>query len=737
MLLTPFGVSNIPPPLCHLRIELDQVPRYFLIAEQSDAIFLQIFFAKEAVYLQINPSDWSWKFIEDATIDFDSSSADAVSKYGYKHYKEANELKFSLNSGSNLLVNKDLICKYCTSFITTPESVIFTTRDLKLYFWPLEEIKKSNTFEELMSRSSEDAVRFIEKGAEIVTYNGKECSLILQMPRGNLEVIYPRPFIFSRIRELLGKLDYREAYMTMRRHRIDLNVLVDWNPAVFMSTLKSFVEQVNEPSHLNLFVSGLCAENIAHQKYSFIKHEYNFKDGKVNTVCNALLALLDNTKHYETLLTCYAFMNPPNLRNVLAIIISFKDNSVIAEKAIKYALFLISPEKLYNEALSMYNLPLALSLAKRSATMNPQDYQPFLNKMAAIPVLEQQLQICEYLKNYKESIRVMLKMYDNCESDRSEFEKRIVDYIVDRKLFKEGIEICSGKIRNNILVEYAESLTSDSSIKALLLAKETEKAKKSVTKDNWRLLFRNLNVDELFQLKSESIEIATHVGDIETATNLALEEEKYSWALRHSQGDISAGLEAAATGLLLRIVENWEELKSKFDRLLPLQSKFIEDPISFILASVGVNSPATDNETASQMSFVSRQSALSSASRRSKKKQERNKLKDKPGSPFEREFLHNSIITAINNVKKLSEPVFDLKEALELNDSLEIAKRLSHKWNDVAYGLKGLQDKYESLLQHQFTKQSEDVLEVRALLEDYVKMRIEFPELNKLTSDFY
>ena len=736
LLLTPFAVTNIPPPLCHFKVEFDKVPKYFLIFEQVETILLQVSFEEELVYVRINPSDWSWKIIEKPPDEFDSSSVETLVGNDCNHCDKVAGMEFFLNSGNDLFANGDLIYKGCTSFITTPEFVIFTNLEQKLYFWLLDEVKKSNTFEELKNKSTEDTVRSVEKGAEIVAFNGNECSLVLQMPRGNLEFIYPRPFIFNRIRELLGKLDYRLAYNTMRRHRIDLNTFVDWNPAVFISTLKNFVEQVNESSYLNLFITELREGNLAHQKYSFAKHEYNFKDGKVNTVCNAISVLLDNTKHYESLIACYACMNPPNIRKVLEIIVSFKDTAVI-EHVINYASFLVKLEKLYDEALSIYNLSLALSLAKRSSNMNPQDYLPFLNKMASLPVLEQQFQICEYLKNHKESIRVLLKMYDSCEPDKSDLMNRIVEYIVERKLFKEGIEICSGKIRDTILVEYAKSLSINSSVKSLLLAKEFEKAKKLITKDNWRLLYRELSKDELLPLKNESIEIAAQLEDIETAVSLALKEEKYTWALRHSQGDISTELKAATTDMLLRISDNWEELKSKFDRLLPLQTKFIADPISFISASMGINPSPSDNETASQMSFVSRQSALSSSSKRSKKKQERNKLKDKPGSPFEREFLHHTITNAINNFKDLAEPIFDLKEALELNDSLEMAKQLSQAWEKVLYGLKGYKDKYESLLQRQFTKQSEDVFEVRTLLQDYVKMRIDFPEFQELSSEFY
>ena len=50
---------------------------------------------------------------------------------------------------------------------------------------------------------------------------------------------------------------YRSAFVTCRKHRLDLNILHDLDPARFMASLPSFVEQIPEVDYLNLFVSSL------------------------------------------------------------------------------------------------------------------------------------------------------------------------------------------------------------------------------------------------------------------------------------------------------------------------------------------------------------------------------------------------------------------------------------------------------------------------------------------------
>ena len=45
--------------------------------------------------------------------------------------------------------------------------------------------------------------------------------------------------------------------MTCRKHRIDLNVIVDRDPKLFTERLSSFIEQVHDVDYINLFLTNL------------------------------------------------------------------------------------------------------------------------------------------------------------------------------------------------------------------------------------------------------------------------------------------------------------------------------------------------------------------------------------------------------------------------------------------------------------------------------------------------
>lgn len=86
-------------------------------------------------------------------------------------------------------------------------------------------------------------------------HTGTTC--ILQMPRGNLEAIHPRTLLISKIKSEIDDRNYREVIETMRKHRINMNILFDHNPEAFLNNLADFVKYVQEPNLLNLFLSEL------------------------------------------------------------------------------------------------------------------------------------------------------------------------------------------------------------------------------------------------------------------------------------------------------------------------------------------------------------------------------------------------------------------------------------------------------------------------------------------------
>lgn len=103
----------------------------------------------------------------------------------------------------------------------------------------------------------DERCRSIERGARLITATPTSLSLVMQMPRGNLETIWPRAMVIAGIRKLIEEKDYKRAFLHCRTQRVDMNILYDHAPQQFVSNVELFIDQVKKITYLDLFLSSL------------------------------------------------------------------------------------------------------------------------------------------------------------------------------------------------------------------------------------------------------------------------------------------------------------------------------------------------------------------------------------------------------------------------------------------------------------------------------------------------
>lgn len=104
---------------------------------------------------------------------------------------------------------------------------------------------------------ADERCRNVERGSRLVTAIPTTMAIVLQMPRGNLETIFPRAMVLAGIRHLIDVKDYSRAFSHCRTQRVDLNLLYDHRPAQFLANVGLFLDQVKETSYIDLFLSSL------------------------------------------------------------------------------------------------------------------------------------------------------------------------------------------------------------------------------------------------------------------------------------------------------------------------------------------------------------------------------------------------------------------------------------------------------------------------------------------------
>ncbi|RQM04549.1 hypothetical protein DH86_00004415, partial [Scytalidium sp. 3C] len=102
----------------------------------------------------------------------------------------AGNFAVGLSHNGHLYANSRLLVKNCTSFLVTPAHLIFTTTSHLLKFVHLTNPQDLELPPD--DPENDERCRSIERGARLITATPTSLSLVLQMPRGNLETIWPR-----------------------------------------------------------------------------------------------------------------------------------------------------------------------------------------------------------------------------------------------------------------------------------------------------------------------------------------------------------------------------------------------------------------------------------------------------------------------------------------------------------------------------------------------------------------
>nr|ODO03858.1 elongator complex protein 1 [Cryptococcus depauperatus CBS 7855] len=491
----------------------------------------------------------------------------------------SNKLLFALSPNSKLYMtplaphaHPILISQQpVTSFSTTSSFLVFTTSSHFAHFAPFTILKRLAEGEDLVGHEMKWEERRIERGVRIVVAAESEMSLVLQAMRGNLETIYPRPMVLQVVKRDVLAGAYRRAFLTCRKHRLDLNILYDLDPSNFMDNLDKFVEQVPEVDYLNLFNSR--------------EGNTPFPVNKVNTICDSLRRLIvarGVDKYIETILTTHVCKVPADYEAGLEVLLQLQtDYPEIVENAIKYIIFLSDVNKLYDVALGMYNFQLVLMVAQYSQK-DPKEYLPFLRELRALDKWDQRFRIDDHLERRERALA-------NLKQAGDERFDEAVQYLAKYELYDTAFKLYADEnhhLAANYLYDRREF--TDAAL-PYLLANKPRKALKAYERAHaWRELFTLAKQEDVADL-SEFIERVTdylgsrgrhleaaqvfieYAKDIDSAVDTCCQGTEFSEAYRlvsvHDRKDlieamIHPGLEEAQEAL----VEIFEEMEEQLDK---------------------------------------------------------------------------------------------------------------------------------------------------------------------------
>ncbi|KAI0852097.1 IkappaB kinase complex, IKAP component [Daldinia vernicosa] len=630
-----------------------------------------------------------------------------------------NVIAVGLSRNGHLYANSRLLMKNCTSFLVTPAHLIATTTSHLVKFIHLVDVESLEVPPD--DPEKDERCRSIERGARLVTAMPTNMSIVLQMPRGNLETIYPRAMVVAGIRQLIDAKDYGKAYSYCRTQRVDMNILYDHRPQQFLANVGLFLDQVGDVSYIDLFLSSLRDEDVTQTMYRDTKGVRNQElpevtpseiptgkphdSSKVNTICDAVLSHLQSrkTKDHDTLqniITANVCKVPPAYEDGLLVVATLlQEDEQLAEKAVEHICFLADVNTLYDEALGLYNLDLALLVAQQSQR-DPREYLPFHQNLHLLPDLRRKFAIDDHLGRHEKAL-VHLQT--------SQAHKEAQDYTVKHALYATALKLYRYDQPNLTILTslYATYLESKSRFREAGLTYESLNDYTGATRcyraagaSCWReCLFTAqqqsppLTLDALSDLATtlaealyEAKDYASaaaiyldHLNSLEIAISCLCKGYLFADAMRLAaqRGRPELLTSAVDPGLAESLGSSTEffadckaQLRAQVPRIMDLRRKAAEDPLGFYEGERAGAGDIPDDVSVAASSRISTSASLftrytgkgtgsvgtagtgvSRATSKNRRREEKKRARGRKGTVYEEEYLVNSVRRLVERVE--------------------------------------------------------------------------------------
>jgi len=410
-----------------------------------------------------------------------------------------------------------------------------------------------------------------------------------------------------------------------------------------------------------------------------------------------------------------------------------QDEGRLADKAVEHICFLADVNRLYENALGLYNLELALLVAQQSQK-DPREYLPFMQNLQEMSDLRRRFSIDDYLSRHTKALSHLHTL--------DAFEE-LQTYTQKHSLYKFalGLYRYNPSQHSTLTALYAQHLESKSKFKEAALAFESLPNYPKATScylssgpSQWR--------ETLYCALSQSPPLSgSSIKELATSLYDALIESKDYFSAATVQLDYLSSIDNAvrtfckgyyfadamhlvalksAPSLLESVVdpglgdalasstellaECKAQLLAQVPRIRELRLKAINDPLAFYEGERGGDGEIPDDVSVAASSRVSTNRSLftrytgkgsqgqslgtagsnvSRATSKNRRREERKRARGKKGSVYEEEYLVASVGRLIERVESVRDEVGRLVEGCVRRGMWERARAIEGSLADV------------------------------------------------------
>lgn len=429
---------------------------------------------------------------------------------------------------------------------------------------------------------------------------------------------------------------------------------------------------------------------------------------KVNTVCDAVLSQLQSRKvldhgTLQNIITANVCKDPPALEDGLLVVAKLmQEDERLAEKAVEHICFLADVNTLYDEALGLYNLDLALLVAQQSQR-DPREYLPFIQDLHQLPGLRRQFAIDDHLGRREKALGHLHSL---------QAHQEVRDYTVKHALYAAALKLYRYDQANLTAITglYGAYLESKSRFREAGLAYESlhdyaaaTRCYQSAGVSCWRECLFVAQQQQSPPLAAEALsDLATaladalyeakdyqaaatvqldHLDAVDTAVSTLCKGYHFGDALRIAalrhrpdllESAVDPGLADALASSTEFLADCKAQLRAQVPRIAELRRRAAEDPLGFYegesRAGAGADaipddvSVAASSRVSTSASLFTRYTGkqggsvgtagtgVSRATSKNRRREEKKRARGRKGTVYEEEYLVNSVRRLVERV---------------------------------------------------------------------------------------
>uniref|UniRef100_A0A0K0F071 Elongator complex protein 1 n=1 Tax=Strongyloides venezuelensis TaxID=75913 RepID=A0A0K0F071_STRVS len=743
--LTPDSITFIVHGLHYYIVYFNfTTKKHYIVLTSKENILLHLHVPSNPnLYLyQHQNGDWfEYNQVTGETKELCLNGNKAIKLSSYDSHKseflDEEKILVSLTNTNQLLFNEKIIDSAVGCFRVGKEFLYIVTLSNTLYCIPRYQLSK------LSSLPPTSAGRAVERGSQIVDFDVNGTKVVLQMPRGNLETIEPRILLLNKLKKLFDNNKWKEAYVIMRRHRIDTNLFFDNNPKIFLNSIHQFIDDIRDPDALNIFITTLREESTTETMFSeyYPAHIGKSYSNKINTICQKMLECflsleeLNNSEMirlFSCILSCYVMQTPRLLRDAL---MKMKEVKYTLEKeegykfvsdSIRYLLYMVDSNTLFKESIGTYDFEIAISVAECSQR-DPKEYTLLLNGFRSKePLSYQRYCVDMYLDNYRSALNNLALTLSEDEKNLDLHMDECINLIRLQNLYSYSLSVFQGTPYYpnicNIYGEYLEGkgklndaglmyLKGSAPTKALLCFEKTKNwkyyleyaletnASEDIIKKTLQkmslLLETNGDYNNSYEIQNILYEkFDNNVSYLKKMLSLLLTAGRWNDASVLVIKDSKTDNPTLTQLFKLKLKEKCENLRKLFDewrntfnehsnRLIVLRNEKQGKIKELVNASMDDDGFEMESEASSTISSFSKMSKISTFSGKRRKTVQKKKRSVKHGSQYEDISRLCELKKLYTTIDSQQEEMVNLLPILLLWDFIEDAKFLQKTFSDL------------------------------------------------------